>query len=349
MRIGIIARCDNTGLGNQTRELVKMLNPKKVLIIDSSFFNKNKQNFNWYEGYNIDATRAGFPKRGEMVGFLRDLDVVISCETFYNSLFIDLARNMGVKTILQYNYELLVNIKQSHELIPDVFIAPSLWHFDTMQKMFSDKAQIIYLPPPTDITTFEKVREINISKIHNRILHVAGKRAAKDRNGTDTVFEMLQYSKEDYNLVITSQTEIEIKPRDPRLSISYANIKNREDLYSGFDAMVLPRRYAGLCLPMNEALISGMPVFMTNISPNNLVLPNDWLVNSEKIGEFKTKADFDYYAADPKELAKMIDNFVSMKRDRILEMKRQAFEIGFNNYSPEVLKDKYIDLIDSLK
>ena len=35
MRLGIIARSDNTGLGNQTRELVNMLNPDKILLINS--------------------------------------------------------------------------------------------------------------------------------------------------------------------------------------------------------------------------------------------------------------------------------------------------------------------------
>lgn len=349
MRLGIVARCDNTGLGNQTRELVNMLNPDKILLINSSFFNGNKQNTNWYRDYNVEETRAGFPKRGEMVNFIRDLDVVLSCETFYSSLFVDIARNAGVKTILQYNYELLVNIKTQHELLPDVFLAPSLWNIDNMRKMFGDRSDVIYLPPPTSIQTFEKAREFNTSKIHNRILHVAGKRALKDRNGTDTVLEMLKYSKEDYDLVVTSQTEIESKPRDARVKIHYPHTNNREDLYYGFDAMVLPRRYAGLCLPMNEALISGMPVFMTDISPNNMILPKDWLVNSEKLGELRIKADFDYYSADPKELAKMIDNFISMKKEKQFQMKQEAFEIGYNNYSPDVLKPKYLDLINSLK
>lgn len=37
--------------------------------------------------------------------------------------------------------------------------------------------------------------------------------------------------------------------------------------------MILPRKYAGLCLPMNEALMSGLPVIMTDIEPNNVILP----------------------------------------------------------------------------
>ena len=43
MRLGIIARSDNTGLGNQTKELVDMLKPDKVMLINSQPFNKNKQ------------------------------------------------------------------------------------------------------------------------------------------------------------------------------------------------------------------------------------------------------------------------------------------------------------------
>ena len=123
MRLGIVARCENTGLGNQTRELVNMLNPSKILVIDSSHFNKNKQNLNWYSEYDYTVTRFGFPKRGEIISFLKNLDVVLSCETFYSSLFLDLAKDAGIKTVLQYNYEFLVNIEQRHLPLPDVLVA----------------------------------------------------------------------------------------------------------------------------------------------------------------------------------------------------------------------------------
>ena len=52
MRLGIIARSDNTGLGNQTMELVKMLNPDKILLINSQFFNNNKQHNTQTQCYN---------------------------------------------------------------------------------------------------------------------------------------------------------------------------------------------------------------------------------------------------------------------------------------------------------
>jgi len=348
MRLGIIARSDNTGLGNQTRELVKMLNPEKILLIDSSFFNKNIQHPNWYDNYNYETTRLGFPKRGEILKFLQNLDVVLSCETFYSSMFVDLARDNRVKTVLQYNYEFLVNVQNPEDSLPDVFIAPSLWKFDRMQELFSDKVRFVHLPPPTEISLFDKARNENLFKTNNKILHIAGKMAARDRNGTNTVLEMLRYSREDYNLVITSQTEFESKPKDSRLTIFEQNIKNRQDLYVGYDAMILPRRYAGLCLPMNEALISGLPVFMTNLSPNNTILPIDWLIDAKQIGQFRAKSIIDVHEGDPVQLAKLVDNYISLTKKQKTEMKKQALEIGVEHFSSEILKDKYLELFDSL-
>ena len=108
--------------------------------------------------------------------------------------------------------------------------------------------------------------------------------------------------------------------------------------------MVLPRRYAGLCLPMNEALISGLPVFMTDVSPNNQILPREWLVKSDKIGEFKTKSMVDIYEANHEELAKSIDNYFN--NINIYDSKQKAIELGFNNFSVEVLKDKWLNIIN---
>jgi glycosyltransferase involved in cell wall biosynthesis len=347
MRLGIIARSDNTGLGNQTRELVKMLNPDKILLIDSSFFNKNLQHPEWYEGYDYTITRVGFPKRGEILKFLNELDVVLSCETFYSSMFVDLARDAKVKTVLQYNYEFLVNLQNPQESVPDFFIAPSTWNIKIMQESFPD-TKIVLLPPPTDTQLFQKATDCNLKSIHNSILHIAGKRAARDRNGTDTVLQMLRYSKEDYNLVITSQTEFENRPRDPRLIIRESNIKNREDLYVGHDAMILPRRYAGLCLPMNEALLSALPVFMTNLSPNNNILPEKWLIGAKQIGQFRAKSIIDVHEGDPEQLAKLIDRYMGMRRKDKMKEKREALQIGLERFSPEILKQQYLDLFNSI-
>jgi glycosyltransferase involved in cell wall biosynthesis len=343
MTLGIIARSDNTGLGNQTRELVKMLNPDKILLIDSHHFNGNEQHPQWYKDYNITTTSSGFPGQREVIEFLRNIDVVLSCETFYRQDFLHYAKRRGIKTILQYNFEFLLNMSVPEAELPDVLLAPSLWNIEQIEKMVDGRCKVIHLPPPTDPTLFENVRQNNMSKDHNRLLHVGGKFAAKDRNGTQTVLQMLKYSKASYELVITTQKFPELDLKDSRVTVNNSNPENREELYNGFDAMLLPRRYAGLCLPMNEALISGLPVFMTDISPNNLILPKKWLIKSEHINSFQAKSLVDVYDGNPEHLASIVDEYMDNKDKR--EMKDSALQIGLNHFAKNNLKDRYLDLI----
>ena len=343
MRLGIIARSDNTGLGNQTKELVDMLKPDKVMLINSQPFNKNKQHPDWYKEYNCDFIR-GFPAASDINYFLKNLDVVLSCETFYNSDFVALAKNKGVKTFLQYNYEFLDYLQKPDLELPDTLLAPSLWGFEAVTEAFGTRSRVVHLPPPTSPSYFSFAKSTNIKKQHKRLLHVAGKAAHLDRNGTNTIIEMLKYSKADYEMVIKSQSELDFDIKDSRLTIDTNSPENRQDLYTGFDAMVLPRRYAGLCLPMNEALLSGLPVFMTDISPNNTILPNQWLVPSKKIDQFKARTMIDVYSADPEMLAKLIDDYVNSPN--MTEQKEQAFEIGINNFAVDNLKQKYLDILE---
>ena len=345
MRVGIIARSDNTGLGNQTKELVDMLNPSSILLIDSTPFNKNKQHPEWYKDYNCIRS-TGFPSLQQIKLFLNQVDVVISCETFYDQNFVKYAQRRGVKTILQYNYELFGNLASPNLPLPNILLSPSVWHIDHVNKLFGKQSTVMHLPPPTNPSIFSGAKEINMSKDHNRILHIAGKKAAKDRNGTDTVLEMLKYSKADYELVIRSQSEIETDVKDSRLTIEIGNPDNREDMYSGFDAMVLPRRYAGLCLPMNEALMSALPVFMTDIAPNNYILPKEWLVESSLISLFRTKVRIELFEANREKLANQIDEYVNNKNKN--DYKERAYQIGIDNFSPENLLNKYLEVISHI-
>jgi glycosyltransferase involved in cell wall biosynthesis len=345
MRIGIIARSDNTGLGNQTKELVDMLNPSIILLIDSTPFNKNKQHPEWYKDYNCIKS-TGFPSLQQIKIFLNQVDVVISCETFYDQNFVKYAQRRGVKTILQYNYELFGNLAAPNLPLPNILLSPSVWHIDHVKKLFGKQSTVMHLPPPTNPSIFSGAKEINMSKDHKRILHIAGKKAAKDRNGTDTVLQMLKYSKADYELVIRSQSEIETDIKDSRLTIEIGNTDNREDMYSGFDAMVLPRRYAGLCLPMNEALMSALPVFMTDIPPNNYILPKEWLVESSLISLFRTKVRIELFEANKEKLANQIDEYVNNKNKN--KDKEKAYQIGIDNFSPDKLIDKYLEVISHI-
>ena len=342
MTFGIIARCDNTGLGNQTRDLVRMLNPDRILLVNSTKFNNNKQYPEWYDGYNVTMTN-GFPTKQEVAIFMDGLNSVLTCETFYHPHFINLAQRRKVKTLMQYNYEFLDHLNKPDMPLPTYMISPSYWKVDETIAKFGNDTKVVHIPPPIYLDDFKSARENNMSKDHKRILHIGGKAASQDRNGTQTVIDMLRHSKADYELVIRSQSELNINYKDSRLTIEVGNIDSRSEMYNGFDAMVMPRRYAGLCLPMNEALVSGLPVFMTDISPNNQILPSDWLVSSSKVSTLMTRVKLDVYEADVRELAKKIDRYVNS--DKRLQ-KEKALTIGFENFDPSILKDQYLQILE---
>jgi glycosyltransferase involved in cell wall biosynthesis len=342
MTFGIIARCDNSGLGNQTRDLVKMLNPDKILLVNSTKFNNNKQYPEWYDGYNVVMT-DGFPTKPEVSRFMDGLKSVLTCETFYHPHFIHLAQKHKIKTIMQYNYEFLDHLNRPDMPLPTYMVSPSYWKVDDVISKFGNRTNVVHIPPPIDSSEFASVRTNNLSRDHRRILHIGGKAASQDRNGTQTVIDMLRHSKADYELVIKSQSELDINYKDSRLTVEIGNVDSRSGMYDGFDAMVLPRRYAGLCLPMNEALMSGLPVFMTDISPNNEILPNNWLIPSNKINTLMTRVRLDVYDADARELGERIDRYIGS--DKAAE-KEKAATIGFENFDQSILKDQYLRILE---
>jgi len=212
-----------------------------------------------------------------------------------------------------------------------------------MKQRFGDD-KVIYLPPPIDPNEFKEAREVNFKrKGTKRFLHMVGTLASKDRNGTLDLINSLKYTKADFELVIHSQQELprEYMVEDRRVKYSMRNVENACDLYKDFDALILPRRYAGLCLPTNEALMSGLPVIMTDTSPNNEWLPKEWLVKCKKIGEFMTRTMIDIYGSDIKALAKKIDWLVEQDDD----IKIQAFDLGYSNFSESVLLPKYQNIL----
>lgn len=332
--LGLIARCDFSGLGYQTHALAKMLKPDKILLVDSTPFNKSKQNFEWYESFNVDKV-MGFPEMGHYKAWMQGLTHVITAETFYNDYFVNHAMRQGIKTYNQVNAEFY-----SHAVTPPTrFLMPSMWYYE---EFLSKYPNTVYLPPPIYPNDFKEARETNFNRTGKpRILHIVGKWASKDRNGTKSLMDAIRFTDSDFELVVKSQYPLEFTNDDPRVKWEIGNTLDNEDLYKDFDFMVLPRRYGGLCLPMNEALVSGLPVIMTDISPNNNVLPEHWLVQSEVYDKLQTRIMLDVYNADAKDLANKIDWFCSQP---LSDEKARAWELGMN-YAADNLRDKYREVL----
>ncbi len=307
MRIGLIARADSTGLGTQSKEFFNHI-PCKALVIDfqnmaqestkhilqpdlSAFTNQTV--FKWG---NRHPAIGGIPI--EIIDdFIKDIDILFCMETPYDYNLFSRCRRKGVKTILQLNYEFLDFPSELPP--PDLFAAPSLWNYD---KIPGPK---IHLPVPAKDSGL-------VPRAENTFLHIAGRHASRDRNGTQTLFEALKYIKNQITVIVHGQQDSLYVPpignRNVRIIIDTTNKKDYSDNYSG-GILVMPRKYGGLCLPMNEAISFGMPVIATDISPNNTWLPAEWLVPGRLVDGFRCKKPVDVYEANPTELAEKMDMF----------------------------------------
>lgn len=340
MRLLIIVRGSNTGLGYQTLNLAKMLNPYRIMYIDCSGFNPGyKQHPEWYQGYQGYYIK-GFPTDQQASQVLDNITHLLTCETPYNYNIINYARLRGIKTYIQANWEFL-DYAHLELPLPTKFLMPSYWHLEDMRRKYN---YVEYLPPPIFPQNFEEAKSINLNSVSNNILHVMGKKAEGDRNGTEILLEALKYTKSDFNLTITSQQKLEIPINDTRVRIISKNIEEQQKLYENYDLMILPRRYGGLCMPMNEALTSGVPVFMTNCSPNNKVLPKEWLIPAQQTGQFRAKQDVEIFDSNPQELAKMIDDFMTKTYRQKIVAKKKAYQLS-KQYHVENLKDRYIEAL----
>lgn len=340
MRLGIIARADKTGLANQTKNLCEMLKPDKVLVINSKPFNGKDQVKGIYDKYNAYGVQ-GFPHPQQCQQFLKGLDAILTCETFYGNSFIAYAKMMKVKTFNQFNFEFLDYLLYPQMPMVDILISPSYWMLDEVKEKYDNT---VYCPPPTDERIFLKAREKNLSEHKKRFLHIVGNPAVNDRNGTNDLLASLLYTDSDFELHIKSQIAINL-PNDHRIIKHFEAVDDEAELYSGFDALIMPRKYGGLCLPMNEALMSGLPVIMTNTSPNNKILPAKWLVHTEDAGSFFTRTTINMRKAEHKALAQKLDWLCEV--DLSVE-KANAVEIAMENFSFMALHDKWVEILNGV-
>lgn len=342
-KLGIIVRSDlGSGLQSQTLNLTRMLKPDRILHINSKPFNGAEPHYEMYDGFEGFSSN-GFPDANTIKKFMKGLTHVLTAETFYGYGVIQWGNMKGIKTFNQVNYEFCDHLNAPLPM-PYLWLMPSYWHLEDFTAKFEN---VKYLPPPIFTSDFKKARETNFNRRgYRRFVHIVGKQATHDRNGTEDVLEALRYCEEDFELVIRSQYDLPYQIMDRRVTFDIGNKKEQNELYEDYDAMILPRRYGGLCLPMNEALCSGLPVIMTDISPNNKILPEFWLAQAKIEKQFVARVPIDVYKSDIKDLAKKIDYFAKIDDDKLNSEKIRAFDIGFENYDADNLRDKYIEYLE---
>lgn len=337
VRLGLIARADHRGLAIQTAGMHRALQPLKTMIIDCPSAKPLPLHLDQFPGDGVTVVK-GWPTERDFRPFLDGLDVVYTAECDYtrDGLLYSLADQMGVKTALHVNYEFLPHVRNPSLPRPSLFAAPSMWHYDDIP----DPKK--YLPVPIETDRFPERPHRAQAKT---FLHIVGRPAIHDRNGSTDLLDALQHVRSDVKVRITCQDPQYIPkllpgrriPSNVELVIESGDVLNHWELYADADVLVMPRRFGGLCLPANEALGAGLPVAMPNISPNNSWLPSEWLVPAVRSGDFMAHNRIDLHETDPVALAAKIDKFAGDPEFYVASAdtaRRMAKELSWDQMRP---------------
>ena len=247
----MIARCDDRGLGAQTREFYDHMKPVVTIVVDMTPVTKGKwaQHFDWYPDGIISAW-GGYqnPLTRDALRALASCDVVYSAETFYDPRLPEWLHAQGAKTVLQPNPELY------REEEPTELWWPTEWLTEQLPA-----GRVMSVPVPDN-------RIVDRPAGEGMLLHVGGHAAMGDRNGTKFLPWMVSHSRQPWR--IASQDGMRIGPKMRGKVVPMGHVEDRWDLYAGCATLVMPRRYGGLCLPVQEAMARGMAVVMTDCPPN---------------------------------------------------------------------------------
>lgn len=294
MNVGVIARADDRGLGNQTWEVCRHLQPDRVLVVrvpgsERQGFAPHLDRFPGATVVTVDESDWSLPV-DEVRSWLDGLDVVWSAESLYDGRLPSWARDQHVATVVQVNPEFW--FPGQHR--PDVVWSATDWRLDTLPA----DTRVVPMPVPVD-------RWPAIIEGSRRILHVAGRPATGDRNGSDIVARALHHL-DGVDVVVMNQLD--------------CPLEHYWDLYHDFAALLLPRRYGGLCLPANEACGAGLVPIMSDLPPNRHwpIIP----IPMHEIGTVKLPAGkVPQFDADPAAVAGIIRTFLDGDVD---ERRRQA-------------------------
>lgn len=314
MTIGAIVRANHKGLGYQTRDFASNF-PADVILWVLTGATHDPDDLSFLDGQSAefvvtaDRHRRLAPAKS-LAKFVRAVDVVFSAETLYEWEIADLARAAKAKTVVQGNPEFYVH---GHQTLPapDRWIWPTSWMTDVLPD-----GPVI----PCPVTLHPELAADPFSTDPLRVLHVAGKAASGDRNGTLLFMEALRYIQTDVVVTVVGQDGWlpESRPhKTVELITNVTGVDDRWEMYRDQHVMVLPRRYGGNCLPANEACAAGLALVMPLVSPNQEwpIVGLDATVAPRHLAPF---GRLPTYAMRPQVIAGAIDR-LNRGRDRLAQ------------------------------
>lgn len=233
----MIARGDNGGLGTICQEFARAMQPDRVLVIDLGGRGRGPLHMSRFDG--LDARVATHPPQPDALAWLIEgSDVIYTAETGYSDELWAMADAAGVATVLHAMPELW---RPEHK--PTQLWLPTTWEIDRFEYLSPE-----VVPVPIALDRFE--RRQRTEAVH--FAHIAAP-AFLDRNGTKIAKAAARYRRSKLSM------------RGERTGLRVHNYW--DVLGPDVDILVMPRRYGGLSLPMQEALGQGIPVVTSDLEP----------------------------------------------------------------------------------
>lgn len=253
MRLGLLARADNTGLGRMSDDAVRHLKPSQVVIVDV----RHPHGVSYRDWDTIvDFIEVADPQTSAFQDavhrMLENIDVLLILETPYDSNVYGWAWQFDVRTVCV--------------AMPEYNI-PSRWRADRVVNptpYLNDRLPNALINPwPVD--TLNYTPRVRYSA--NTFLHVVGQPCANDRNGTDLVYQAFRRLPH-RNVIFRSQVQLDYRPYS-NMDFRVGNVVHPAELYTEGDVFLSLRRYAGQNLPAMEAMASGLPLVCLDREPDN--------------------------------------------------------------------------------
>lgn len=330
MRLGVIARSEARGLANQSHEVCKHLDPERVLLIDPGPDRRFTQHPERYVDWDTTTVRWTNGRLDERTvrPWLGGLSVVYTAETPYDERLPQWAAEAGCGVVVHANPEFL-NSRDAK--------APVTWWAATPWRLEHLPARTRVVPMPAPEAPYRTEPSDRV-----RFLHVAGWPAVSDRNGTGFVAEAAGHMRSDVTVVIRGQhRDIDrYRRHTPRLTVESGCVPDHWDLYRDADVLVMPRRFGGLCLPALEALAVGLPVVMSDCSPNE-VWPGPRVPTSSTGSVMTRCGPVELHDVDPLYMAAQLDSLAT-NPDILTKARQEAAEWAAAN-TWDALKPMWLD------
>lgn len=307
MACGILARADMGGIASQTLEMARHVAPTKILIVDLGPNGRGPTDPTLFDGLAPEILVShGPPREAEWEWFLPGLDSVYMVESPYDDRLAEFCADAGVELVVHANPELW---REEYRGETTRVVLPTRW-----EKHRVRRSTIMPQPIARDRLPFRQREQA-------RTFLFPASPAMKDRHGSRLLMSSLRMVDRNFRLIVSPWA------REKRLKAGRIPVEYRQGqrdywrIYDDADVLVLPRRYGGLSLPIQEAASAGLAIVTLDLPPYRDFLHPAGLVPAgiDEQGYPMKGGRFDIMGCKPGDLAAAITRLIR-NPDLVAEM-----------------------------